>query len=233
MPALIAKLRVLAYFFIAKSLLLIVANYGSYFPPDFHADFLLGRRSYFSGAYAWAFYVHLVAGPLSLAAALALMSSRVQRLRAVHRWLGRALVVLVLTALAPSGLWMARYAAGGWAAAAGFATLAVGTACCAAMGWSCARKRKFATHRQWMTRCFLLLSSTAVLRFVGAVSELADAEWTYRWSAWGSWLIPLAIYEGWRLFIGGVARDEQQRSASFARGVERPMFPVPVEADRV
>ncbi len=53
-----------AVLLVCKVTLSVVSGYGRYFPPDFDADFLLGREAYFFGPYRWAFYTHLVAGPI-------------------------------------------------------------------------------------------------------------------------------------------------------------------------
>ena len=78
-------------------------------------------------------HAHIIAGPLALASGLALMSESLRRrFPAGHRRLGRVLVLGVLLVVAPSGLWMARYAATGAVAGMAFATLAIATALCAA-----------------------------------------------------------------------------------------------------
>jgi uncharacterized membrane protein len=67
----------------------IVSNYPRYLPPDFTSDFLLGRADSFFGAYCWAFYAHLAAGPVTLLLGLALLSDRLRRRHpAWHRVLG-------------------------------------------------------------------------------------------------------------------------------------------------
>jgi len=45
-------------------------GYVDYFSPRVGDDFLIGRGKNFWGAYGIAFYVHLLAGPLSLVLAL-------------------------------------------------------------------------------------------------------------------------------------------------------------------
>ena len=57
----------------------VVIGYRDYFPPNFQTDFLLGRETYFWGAYRWAFYVHLVSGPVSLLLGTILVSARFRR----------------------------------------------------------------------------------------------------------------------------------------------------------
>ena len=49
-----------------KILASILTEYVNYFPPDFNAEFLLGRGSYFFGSYALAFYAHIIISPVAL-----------------------------------------------------------------------------------------------------------------------------------------------------------------------
>jgi hypothetical protein len=92
---------------------------------------------------------------------------------------------------------MAYRAMTGPIAAVGFALLAITTAACMAMGWRTAVQRRFAEHRRWMQRCFVLLCSAVVVRVIGGLLTVIDygPAWPYQAAAWGSWLVPLAIYE--------------------------------------
>src|SRR5262245_43415901 len=75
----------------------VVVGYRDYLPPDFDADFLLGREGYFFGAYAWAFYSHLVAGPTTLVVGTILVSTRFRRWAPKwHRRLGKLQVACIL-----------------------------------------------------------------------------------------------------------------------------------------
>ena len=196
---LIRLLQLAACLMILKVTWGIVAGYGSYFPPDFTAVFLRGRKAYFYGSYQWAFYPHIVAGPVVLVQGLLLTSSRLRtRFPQWHMWMGRLQVAFILMLLAPSGLWMAFYAHTVWFARAGFALLAVATGIAAAMGWRLAVARRFADHRRWMIRCYILLCSAVVTRLLGGLFVMLqqDGEWTYWLAAWISWVVPLALYEG-------------------------------------
>lgn len=187
----------------------VVIEYREYFPPNFNADFLRGREAYFHGAYQWAFYTHLFAGPTSLLVGTILVSDRFRvAFPAWHRRLGRVQAVCVLLLVAPSGLWMAFYAQSGAVTAAGFASLALATAGCVALGWRSAVRRKFAEHRVWMWRAFLLLCSAVVIRLIGGLATVlqVDAQWLYPLSAWASWLAPLAVFETSRLLNRPVQR---------------------------
>ena len=195
-------LTVVAALLILKVTLSVVIGYRDYLPPNFEADFLLGRESYFWGPYSYAFYTHLLAGPASLLFGTILISERFRRLAPKwHRRLGRVQVVCILLLLTPSGLWMARYALTGAAAGAGLASLAIATAACTALGWRTAVMRRFDEHRRWMWRTYLLLCSAVVIRLIGGLATVLqfDALWVYPLAAWASWLVPLAIYECWRL----------------------------------
>jgi uncharacterized membrane protein len=191
-------LTVLAAVLVWKVTLNILIEYRNYVPPDFGSDFLHGRQAYFWGAYAWAFYAHLVAGPAALLLGTLLVNNRIRQAFPIwHRRLGRVQTVLVVLLLAPSGLWMARYAATGAVAAAGLGSLAVATALCAGLGWRAAVWGQFAEHRRWMWRTFLLLCSAVVLRLIGGLATVAewDAAWLYPFATWASWLVPVLAFE--------------------------------------
>ena len=176
----------------------VVWNYRHYLPPDFAADFLQGRQAYFFGPYQWAFYAHLASGPLTLILGLLLVSERFRlRFPRWHRTLGKTQILLIVLLLAPSGLWMARYAETGVVAGTGFSLLAVATAAVALAGWRTAVQRRFVEHRRWMWCCFLLLCSAVVIRLIGGLGTVAEIGWagSYPLAAWASWLVPLAVFE--------------------------------------
>ena len=110
----------------------VVLGYRDYFPPNFNADFLRGRETYFFGAYQWAFYAHIASGPITLVLGLILISERFRlRFPRWHRSLGKTQIALVAIVLSLSGLWLALYARTGQIAAVGFALLAIVTGLCA------------------------------------------------------------------------------------------------------
>jgi len=193
--------RVLAFFaglLVLKVTVSVVLKYRDYFPPNFGADFLLGREPYFFRGYQWAFYVHIASGPIALILGLMLVSERFRRrFPKWHRRLGRIQVLGVLFLVAPSGLWMAYYAQAGPIAGAGFAALAIATGICVALGWRSAVNSRFADHRRWMWRGFLLLCSAVVIRVIGGLATVTGVyfAWLDPLAAWASWLAPLAIFE--------------------------------------
>ena len=62
-----------------------------------------------------------------------------------------------------------------------------------------ARRRRYDRHRAWMLRCYLLICSAVALRLISGAAglvEVSSPEDVYAVAAWGSWLVPLAAYEG-------------------------------------
>lgn len=195
-------LAIVAVLLVCKVTLSVVLGYREYLPPNFDSDFLRGREAYFWGAYGWAFYAHLVAGPASLLCGTILLSERFRtKAPTWHRRFGRVQVACVLLLLVPSGLWMAWYAETGLIAGVGLAALAIATAVCIVMGWKLAVRRRFADHRRWMWRTYLLLCSAVVIRMIGGLATVAgfDALWLYPVSAWASWLVLLLFFESVQL----------------------------------
>jgi hypothetical protein len=202
LSALRVVLSTLTLVLIVKVALGVLLEYGNYFPPNFRSDFLRGRGSYFWGGYHWAFYAHLISGPASLLLGTILVSDWFRsRAPSWHRRLGRIQVANVLLMVAPSGLYMSWYAETGAIAGAGLGSLAIATAACAGAGWRAAVTRRFAIHRRWMLRAFLLLCSAVVIRMIGGLASVLefDAPWLYPASCWLSWLLPLLVFECWHV----------------------------------
>lgn len=184
---------------ILRVLIVIVANYPDYFPPNFDSLFLLGREATFTGVYPAAFYVHIFSGPVVLFNGLILLSDCVRRRHAGwHRWLGRVQVVVLLLFVLPSSVVMSRYAFGGWPAGLSFLLLSAATATCAIVGVVYAIRRRFDSHRRWMLRSYVLICSAVALRLISGAAGLVGVpspEQAYIIAAWSSWLLPLAVYE--------------------------------------
>ncbi len=213
-------LRVLVCVLILKVTAAVVVNYRDYLPPDFNSDFLRGREAYFAGGYQWAFYSHIAVGPCVLILGLIQLSGRFrQRHPHWHRNLGKLQIACILLVLAPSGVWMAFYAETGAVAGVSFALLAAATALTAWCGWRAAIRRRFAAHRLWMMRCYLLLCSAVVIRVIGGAVSVSgiQGDWTYPLASWVSWLVPITTFEALR-----------QR-----RRVSTGVLPVPMKSEGV
>jgi uncharacterized membrane protein len=192
-------LRWLAVALILRVLVTILANYPDYFPPQFDSLFLQGREATFTGAYRPAFYIHIFSGPVVLLGGLILLSEHVRRRHAgVHRMLGRVQVVVLLLFVLPSSVVMSRHAFGGRAAGLSFLALSAATAICAIAGVVYARRHRYAQHRRWMLRCYVLICSAVALRLISGAAGLVGVpspEGAYIVAAWSSWLLPLAACE--------------------------------------
>jgi uncharacterized membrane protein len=189
----------LAVVLIVRVLVEILANYPDYFPPNFDSLFLQGRETTFTGAYQWAFYIHIFSGPVVLLGGLIQLSEYARRHhRGLHRILGRVQVVVLLLFVLPSSVVMSRHAFGGWPAGLSFLLLSAATAFCAILGVVHARRRRYDRHRLSMLRCYVLICSAVVLRLISGAAGLIGVpspEGAYIVAAWGSWLIPLAVCE--------------------------------------
>ena len=191
-------LSLLAGLLILKVTATVVLGYRNYFPPNFNSDFLQGREQYFWGGYHWAFYTHIVSGPIVLILGVILISDRFRlRFPKWHRSLGKIQILSILFLMAPSGLWMAFYAAAGTSAVIAFTVLSILTSVSAALGWRFAVQRRFADHRRWMWRCFVLMCSAVVLRLLGGLAVVSGvhAPGFDQVASWASWMLPLAALE--------------------------------------
>ena len=197
-PILQRALILLAVVVFVKVTVAVVIGYREYIPPDFNSDFLRGRESYFFQDYQWAFYTHIASGPVTLVLGLILITDQFRtRFPRWHRYLGRIQVIFVLFLVAPSGLWMAWYAAPGPIAGVSFAVLSVLTGVCVGLGWRAAVRRRLIVHRVWMSRCFVLLCSAVVLRVLGGLGSVAgvQSDWYDPLASWASWVMPLVAFE--------------------------------------
>jgi uncharacterized membrane protein len=201
MSTLSTKLRrlitVVVALLIVRVTIEVMLGYVNYFPPNFSSDFLHGRDAYFS-RYQWAFYPHIVTGPLALFVGLVLMSDRFRmRYPRWHRWLGRVHVANVVLVVLPSGFVMGFDAAAGTPAVISFVLLTGLTAFCTTMGWRTAMQRRFAVHRRWMQRSYLLLCSAVVLRILGGLGTVFAVPWLWYdvVIVWASWVLPFAVFE--------------------------------------
>jgi hypothetical protein len=192
-------LRWLAVVLILRVLVVILANYPDYFPPNFDSLFLQGREATFGGAYRAAFYVHILSAPFVLFIGLILLSAQVRRRHGGwHRWLGRVQVVVLLFFVLPSSVVMSRHAFGGWPAGLSFLLLSAATASCAIVGVVYACRRRYNLHRRWMLRTYVLICSAVALRLISGTAGLVGVpspEQAYVFAAWSSWLLPLAACE--------------------------------------
>lgn len=206
-PTRLSRLQTLAAWMVVilgvKVLVGILLEYRFYFPADFEATFLIGRRESFPGIYAAGFYLHIITAPVALVLGAFLMWSGTKvRYPVAHHWGGRLQIGLILLAVVPSGLVMSAWAFTGRIAGAGFALQSLATGACAILAVWYAIGRRFTIHQQWATRCFILLAAPLLFRVVGGVLLVTgtDTFESYQINAWASWIVPLVAYDAWRIY---------------------------------
>ena len=191
---------------VLRVLMLILREYGNYFPANFEAAFLIGMERNFHGLYPIAFYLHIVAGPIVILnlIALSLIKNRSLQLshffrhgNRLHQRLGRLQAVLVLFVMVPTGMVMAIDAHAGPIARTGLFLLALATGLAMIQTIRFAIAGKLSDHQKWSERSSLLLLSPLVLRLATGVAIVFNAESStfYQANAWLSWLLPLLAYE--------------------------------------
>ena len=184
---------------IVRVLVVILLEYRFYFPPDFDQSFFLaGRRPTFAGWYSVGFYAHIIAGPIAIVlVVILLITGQTQRFKTLHRCSGRVLVLITVLAVCPGGIIMSTRSQAGPIAGWGFAVLAVCTMASVSLTVYFAINRQFKSHSRWAWRSGILLCSPILLRLGTGLFYVTGAESlnTYRFLAWGSWLLPLLIFE--------------------------------------
>lgn len=146
-----------------------------------------------------AVWAHILGGPLALLLAPFQLWQGLRRRRpALHRWTGRLYGLAILIGGVGS-LVMLPHFEGSRFAQSGFAVLAVVWIGFTAVGIARARAGDLVAHRRWMLRSVALTFAAVTLRII--MAPLMAAGWsiteTYEITAWGSWLLNLALLELW------------------------------------
>jgi hypothetical protein len=150
-----------------------------------------------------------LAGALTFGGLIQLVPVLRRRARTLHRWTGRVFLVAAIVA-AVGGLWLVwvRGTQAGLPEALGISLNAVLILLCAGMAWRAALNRDFAAHEAWAFRTFLVVNGVWFLRVgmavYGAITfgvlRLEDLHMEVVFPIWsfGSYLMPLALYELYR-----------------------------------
>ena len=165
-------------------------------------DLAMPNMAHFQTDAPLALIAHLTGGPLALLLApFQLWSGLRARRPGVHRALGRIYGLAILIGSLGS-LALVPAFTGSSFAAAGFVALALLWLATTALGIRAARARDFVRHRRWMLRSVALTFAAVTLRVM--MAPLMAAGWsvneTYQVTAWGCWLVNLAVIEAllWR-----------------------------------
>ncbi|MCA9315834.1 MAG: DUF2306 domain-containing protein [Planctomycetes bacterium] len=159
------------------------------------------------------FDLHVAGGALCLVVALPLFSRQLLRRHpGWHRALGWTYVLSVLVLVAPTGLWLAPTAKGGFAGQSGFAVTGLYLFGTTALGLREVLRRDFVAHRAWMVRSYALAASALSFRVLFVALEIARVPHAYVIGVWASFGLDLVVAE---LVIGrAVRRPQPSRSPS-------------------
>ncbi|MEV2278636.1 DUF2306 domain-containing protein [Nocardiopsis sp. NPDC049922] len=165
---------------------------------------------------AWHYPVlvtHIFAGALlTLLAPLQVWPWLRRRHPAVHRWSGRAYVLVGVPLVGVPGLLLGPLSSTGPDTRISNTLWAVLWLTCTALGYLAARRRDFARHREWMLRSFVLLYGVALNRIVLVLLALLMLPWLHSGfggdveamilsvaasSSYLSWVLPLIAVEWW------------------------------------
>jgi hypothetical protein len=143
--------------------------------------------------------VHVVAASLALPACLLLSWKRMLRFPRTHRWLGRGTGVVILAALAPSGLYLSLYAKGGAPATVGFALSGLIVAGAMVRGIGRARAKDYLGHRRCMLHVLAQLSVAVTSRTLLTVLDAVgiDPDPAYLFALWAPVLAGVGFVEVW------------------------------------
>ena len=157
-------------------------------------DFLLSKQHIVHfWHYRLAFYLHIFPALLVLLSGLTQFSGAIlNRVPALHRWVGRLYAFSILGLCGPAAMLMAWYANGGPIARASFLLLSVLWWWSTWVAYRAIRAGDIRKHGAWMIRSYALTFSAITLRvmqFGLAMYSDIDPETAYRLVAWPSWVL--------------------------------------------
>lgn len=149
-------------------------------------------------ANATAISVHVFTAVFAMALGPLQFSARLRQQRPnLHRWTGRLYLGVGVLVGGLAGLYIARYAHGGWVARLGFALLAVLWLYTGLRAYLAVRAGAIAEHRKWMVRNYALTLAAVTLRLYVPLAVLAGLEFAvaYQIIAWLCWVPNLLVAE--------------------------------------
>jgi len=191
--------------FLALFLFYITIPYWS-FRPDI--NFLLEKEAVVNYM-PWraAFYIHILGGCLAIALGPFQFLKYIRKnFVKAHRLMGKIYVSSILFIAAPTGLYMALFAEGGWLSSIGFTLMAVLWFYTTWVAYRKIRERDFVAHRQWMIRSYAVTFSAVTLRlWVPCLSMLTEVghETIIVLTSWISWFFNLLFAEFFIFFRSG------------------------------
>lgn len=181
---------------LAWALVLLCVEYFS-FAPDVNFLFVKGALQ-FDEIWRPVFYLHVASGMLCLLVGPLQFVPFIQRYKKAHRYLGYSYAFAVLGLAAPTGLYMAFFAEGGFYATLGFSLMGFFWFVATLLGIRYAITKDITQHKKWIYRSYAVSLSAVTLRLlVPALSFWTDldAQFIIVFTAYASWLVNLAIVE--------------------------------------
>lgn len=149
--------------------------------------------------YIGAFYLHIFTSLWVFASGITQFSGWILRKYSwIHRYIGFGYVFLVVFVSAPSALIMSFYANGGFWAKCSFSILSLLWWWTTWQSYQYIRQRNIEKHGAYIIRSYALALSAVTLRLMQygfAIWTTYEAEDTYRWIAFPSWLLNALIAE--------------------------------------
>ena len=170
--------------------LLLIYNTLPYFSFSKDFDFIQERSFLFqSNFYNACFYIHITAGALCIGTALIQFSRYIlKKSKSIHRISGKIYVAVVLFLGAPTGLYMAFFAKGGYWEKACFLFMAGWWFVTTLNGLTTIHKKNVVAHKVWMMRSYAMAMTAVTFRVYYIILYLLD--WTllenYQFSLWVS-----------------------------------------------
>lgn len=143
----------------------------------------------------WAFYGHVVLGPVALLAGCLQFYQGLRTARPhVHRWCGRVYVAACCLG-GLGGFILAFGSIEGPIAVSGFAVLAALWTTFTIHGAVLAKAGNYLQHRRWMLRSYALTLSAVSLRLMMPTAAILGIDGAYPYIAWLCWLVNLILVE--------------------------------------
>lgn len=146
--------------------LLLVKNTLPYFSFSQQFEFIEERAVLFlKPIYKASFYLHIFAGMFCITAALTQFSSYILKKRkAIHVWMGKIYVVVVIVLGAPTGLYMSFFAKGSFLERGLFMFMAIFWLYTTIKGLQTIKQRNVLAHKNWMIRSYSMAMTAVTFR---------------------------------------------------------------------
>jgi hypothetical protein len=179
--------------------LLLVKNTLPYFSFSQNFIFIEERALLFlKPVYKFSFYTHIFAGMFCIIAALTQFSTYILKKRkAIHIWMGKIYVLVVLIIGAPTGLYMSFFAKGSFWERMLFLFMAIYWFFGTAKGLQTIKVKNVLAHKNWMIRSYSMAMTAVTFRIYHILFDYygVDHLYNYEISLWISVLGNMLVAE--------------------------------------